>query len=95
MAAYFMVQSTINDEKQYQKYREAVGPLITKFGGKALIRGGKVEVLEGQPEGRSMVVMEFPSMDAIRAFWNSSEYAPVKALRQGVATLNVWAVPGI
>jgi len=95
MAAYFMVQSTINNENQYQKYREAVGPLIMKFGGRALVRGGKVEVLEGQPDGRSMVVIEFPSMEAVHAFWNSPEYVPVKALRQGAATLNVWAVPGI
>jgi uncharacterized protein (DUF1330 family) len=46
-----MVQSTINKEEQYQKYREAVVPLIMKFGGKFSIRGGKVEVLEGQPIG--------------------------------------------
>jgi uncharacterized protein (DUF1330 family) len=50
MAAYFMVQSTIDNEWQYQKYREAVVPLIVKFGGKLLIRGEKVEVLEGKPE---------------------------------------------
>jgi uncharacterized protein (DUF1330 family) len=95
MAGYLMVQSTINNEEQYQKYREAVVPLIMKFGGKFSIRGGKVEVLEGQPDGRSMVVFEFPSMEAIHAFWNSSEYVPVKKLRQGAATVNVWAVPGI
>jgi uncharacterized protein (DUF1330 family) len=41
MAAYLIIQSTIADEKQYQKYREAVVPLITKFAGKFLIRGGK------------------------------------------------------
>ena len=42
MAAYLMVQSTINNEEQYQKYRESVVPLIMKFGGKFSIRGGKV-----------------------------------------------------
>jgi uncharacterized protein (DUF1330 family) len=77
------------------KYREAVVPLIMKFGGKFIVRDGKVEALEGQPDGRPMVVFEFPSMEAIHAFWNSPEYAPVKKLRQGAATLNIWAVPGI
>ena len=95
MAAYLMVQSTINNEEQYQKYRESVVPLIMKFGGKFSIRGGKVEVLEGQPDERSMVVFEFPTMEAIHAFWSSPEYIPVKKLRQGAATLNIWAVPGI
>jgi uncharacterized protein (DUF1330 family) len=95
MAGYLMVQGTISNEEQYLKYRDAVVPLIMKFGGKFSVRGGKVEVLEGQPDTRSMVVFEFPSIEAIHAFWNSPEYVPVKKLRQGAATLNVWAVPGI
>jgi uncharacterized protein (DUF1330 family) len=95
MAGYLMVQGTIDDEEQYQKYRDAVVPLIMKFGGKLSVRGGKVAVLEGQPDTRSMIVFEFPSIEAIHAFWNSAEYVPVKQLRQGAATLNVWAVPGI
>src|SRR5664279_1414012 len=95
MAGYLMVQGTINDEALYQKYREAVVPLIMKFGGTFSIRGGKVEALEGQPDGRPLVVFEFPSIEAIHAFWNSPEYIPVKQLREGAATLNVWAVAGI
>jgi uncharacterized protein (DUF1330 family) len=95
MAGYLMVQSTISNEEQYQKYRDAVVPLIMKFGGKFSIRGGKVEILEGEPDGRSMVVFEFPSMEAIHAFWNSPEYVPVKMLRKGAATVNIWAVPGM
>ncbi len=55
-------------------------------------QGGKVQVLEDQPDERSMVVFEFPSMETIHAFWNSPEYVPVKKLRQGAATVNVWAV---
>lgn len=66
-----------------------------KYGGKVLIKGGKVEPLEGKPDGQPMVAFEFPSIAAIHAFWNSPEYVPVKALRKGAAALNVWAVPGI
>jgi uncharacterized protein (DUF1330 family) len=95
MPAYLMVQSTIHDEEHYQKYREAVVPLITKNGGKFVVRRGKVDVLEGNPDPRPMVVFEFPSMDSIHAFWNSPEYVPVKKLRDDAATLNVWAVPGL
>ena len=95
MAAYFIVQSTISNEQQYQKYRDAVVPLIAQFGGKFVVRGSKVEVLEGQHDGRRMVIFEFPSMDAIHAFWNSPEYVPVKAIRQAAATLDIWAVPGV
>ena len=95
MTAYLMVQMTVSDPAQYQVYGKAVVPLIERHGGKFVIRGGTVEALEGRHDGRRMVVFEFPTMEAIHAFWNSPEYVPVKKLRQGAATLNIWAVPGI
>jgi uncharacterized protein (DUF1330 family) len=95
MPAYFIVQSTISNESQYQKYREAVVPLMMKHGAKFIVRGAKVEPLEGQHDGRRMVIFEFPSMAAIHAFWSSPEYVPVKKLREGAAKLDVWAVEGV
>jgi uncharacterized protein (DUF1330 family) len=41
-----------------------------------------------------MVVLEFPSMEAIRSFWHSPEYAKVKQLRLGSGEASAWAVPG-
>ena len=52
-------------------------------------------MLEGTHDGRGLVLFEFPSMDAIRSFWNSSDYAEVKKLRHGSSELDVWAVPGV
>ena len=95
MSAYLIVQVSIADEAQYQKYREAVRPLIVKFGGKFIVRGAKVEALEGHHDGRRLVVIEFPSTEAIHAWWGSPEYAPVKKLRIGAATSDVWAVQGV
>ncbi len=95
MAAYFIVQSTIGNEQQYQKYREAVVPLIQEFGGKFLVKGAQVEVLEGSHDGRRFVMFEFPSIESIHDLWNSSAYQPVKALREGAAMLDIWAVPGV
>jgi uncharacterized protein (DUF1330 family) len=89
MSAYFVVQATIKDEPQYQRYRGAVVPLIARFGGKFAARGAKVEVLEGEHDTRSVVMFEFPSMEAIHAFWNSPDYVPVKKMREGTATINV------
>jgi uncharacterized protein (DUF1330 family) len=95
MAAYMIVQISISNEPQYQKYREAVVPLIVKHGGKPIVAGAaKVETLEGHHDGRSLVIFEFPSLEAIHGFWNSAEYAPVKKLREGAAALDVWAVQG-
>ena len=95
MPAYMIVQQSISNEPRYQKYREAVVPLIMKHGGKLIVGGGaKVEVLEGRHDGRSLVIFEFPSLEAIHAFWNSPEYKPVKTIREGAAVVDVWAVPG-
>lgn len=93
MPAYIIVQRSISDPVQYQKYGQAVIPLITKYGGKAVARGD-IEVLEGAPNSRGMVMFEFPTMEDLEAFWNSPEYVPVKKLREGAAVLDVWAVPG-
>jgi len=95
MAAYFIVQSTISDEAQYQKYRDAVIPMMAKHGAKIIVRGAKVEALEGHHDGRRMVMFEFPSMAAIKAFWDSPEYVPVKKIREGAAKLDVWVVEGV
>ena len=94
MPAYLTMQITITDEKQWAKYRDAVGPLIAKFGGKRVSQAAGAELLEGRDDGRRIVMFEFPSMDAIRAFWHSPDYQPVKGLRRGAATLEAWAVPG-
>ena len=94
MPAYLVVQATVIDEPQYQKYREAFLPFVAKFGGKLVARGAKVDVMEGEHDTRPVVMFEFPAMDAIHAFWNSPEYVPVKKLRDGAAIANVWAFPG-
>ena len=95
MTAYFIVQSTIKDEAQYQKYVQAVVPFIASFGGKLVARRAKVEVLEGEHDQRPVVMFEFPDMAAIHAFWDSPDYVPIKKMREGIATLNVWAFPGL
>ncbi len=94
MPAYMIVRSLITNEGQFAKYRDAVMPLIEKFGGRH-VRGGTVELLEGEQDGRRIALFEFPSMQAIHSFWNSPEYAPVKEIRRGAAVLDIWAVPGV
>jgi uncharacterized protein (DUF1330 family) len=95
MSAYLVVQGTVEDESQFQKYREAIVPFVTKFGGKLAARDAKVELLEGEHDTRSVIMLEFPTMEAIRAFWNSPDYVPIKKLREDIATMNIWAFPGV
>ena len=92
--AYLVIQGTVEDDEKWRRYGAAVVPLIAEFGGKHLTKGGNAERLEGTPADARTALFEFPSMDAIHAFWNSPEYASVKDLRRDAATLEIWAVPG-
>jgi uncharacterized protein (DUF1330 family) len=94
-AAYLIVQINITREEGWPEYRQKVAELFARYGGRYLIRGSPVEVLEGSYDGRRLVVFEFPSIEAIHSVWHSPEYAEVKKLREGAGELDVWAVPGV
>jgi uncharacterized protein (DUF1330 family) len=49
--------------------------------------------MEGQHDGQRLIVLEFPSMDHLKAFWHSKEYAEIKPLRENGAQVQAWAVP--
>jgi uncharacterized protein (DUF1330 family) len=95
MAAYLVVQINVTDPAKFAHYREAVPRVVEASGGRYIVRGGAVEVLEGAHDGRRLVLFEFPSMEAIRSFWHSREYGEVKRLRENAAEIDVWAVPGV
>ena len=94
MAALLVIQAVVLQKDQYRKYQAAVRPLMEGAGARLKASGVGLEVLEGAHDGRRLIVFEFDSMEAIRGFWNSPEYAKVKQLREGAAKIDVWAVPG-
>jgi uncharacterized protein (DUF1330 family) len=85
MPAYAIVLVEVTDPEQYAKYTRATPPVIAKFGGKFVVRGGKSATLEGTEERRRIVVIEFPSAERAQAFYQSDEYQEVKKLRSGAA----------
>lgn len=98
MSAYLIVQiKLLADRNELAPYRDAVKPCAAKFGGFYIVGGGvKVESLEGkQHDGRSLVIFEFPSLEAIQTFWTSPDYVAIKKLREGLVELDAWAVPGV
>jgi uncharacterized protein (DUF1330 family) len=94
MSALLIIQASVTQREGYKTYQAAVQPLIASFGGTLKGSGVGLEVLEGAHDGRRLVVFEFPSVEKIKEFWNSSAYAKVKQLRAGAAKVDVWAVPG-
>jgi uncharacterized protein (DUF1330 family) len=82
MSAYVIAEIEITDPAAYEDYRKQVPGVIAKYGGKYVVRGGKVESLEGGWSPKRMAVVEFPSMDQALKFYRSPEYAPLLKIRQ-------------
>jgi uncharacterized protein (DUF1330 family) len=95
MPAYLISTIEITDPAAYEEYRKLVGPVLQKFGGKFLVRGGKIDYLEGEWKPRRVVVVEFDSMERARAFSDSPEYAPAKAARHRASVSSVIVVDGL
>ena len=95
MTAYLVAQVRIDDQETYQRYREAVPPLVDRFGGRFRARGGELEVLEGAWPFPRLVIIEFPSRDAARLFYDSPEYQRILPLRQQASAGNVVLVEGV
>ncbi|MCA8902644.1 MAG: DUF1330 domain-containing protein [Hyphomonas sp.] len=78
---YILAEIEVKNPEPYKEYLAVVTPMVAAFGGTYVVRAGQAEAREGaEPAGR-MVVLEFPSLAAARAFYDSPEYAQVKHFR--------------
>ena len=94
MAGYLIANIEVRDAELFAKYREQVAPLITKFGGRYLIRGGELDHREGRLPVARLVVLEFPTLEQARKFYESAEYAPLLKLRTDGTKSDVALVEG-
>lgn len=94
MAAYLFADINVNDPARFDDYRGKVAPLVEKYGGKYLVRGGGYEKVEGDWSPNRLVVIEFEDLDRAKAFYFSAEYAPVMEIRKQASTGNVLIVEG-
>ncbi len=95
MAAYIHGDIEVTDAAAYEDYRRQVPAIIAAYGGRYLVRGGQATVLEGDITLRRQIILEFPDMDALLAFYHSEEYRPLKSLRQRIAIGNLVAMEGV
>ena len=95
MPAYMIGRVDVTDLEKWKEYAAAAGPATDKFGGKYIVRGGAAEGLENyEDEGKRLVVVEFPDMDAARNWYNSPEYQAAKAKREGAGYARFTLVEG-
>jgi uncharacterized protein (DUF1330 family) len=95
MPAYLIVETDIHDPEQYERYKAASPAAVAAGGGRFVVRGGELTVLEGDWHPERLVVLEFESLEAAKRFYESEEYQEVKKLRDGAANLRMVAVEGI
>ena len=95
MAAYIVVDITVNDPVRYEEYRRLVSPTIAAFDGRYLARGGAVKVLEGNLSPNRTVVLEFPSVARAIEWWDSDLYRPIRQIRYDTAESRMFVVEGV
>jgi uncharacterized protein (DUF1330 family) len=89
MSAYWIAAHTITDPAKFEEYRVRAAPMIARHGGRYITRIGSHNVLETarRPPDR-VVIIEFPDMGALNAWYNSAEYQPLIALRQSAVDMD-------
>lgn len=95
MAAYLIVDIEVTDPAAYEEYRSLVPPLVAKYGGKYLVRGGNFEKVEGDWTPTRLVVLEFENLARAKQFYYSEEYEPVKQIRLKSTNSNMVMVEGV
>lgn len=95
MSAYLICRVRVSDPDVYAKYAAKTPAIIARHGGRYIIRGGATENLEGEHFDGRFVVVEFPSADAARNFYNSPEYQAVRQMRLGASEADFMIAPGV
>ena len=82
MSAYVIGEIEVTDPAVYEDYRKQVAATVQKYGGRFVVRGGRIEPLEGGWSPKRLVLLEFPSMEQAQKWYRSSDYSPLITLRQ-------------
>jgi uncharacterized protein (DUF1330 family) len=95
MPAYVIVDVTTTDQALMDEYRTHVPATLAKYGGRFLVRGGAHQTVEGSWKPNRLVVLEFPSMEQAKGWYDSEEYREPKAMRLRAGNANLIMVDGV
>ncbi len=91
---YIVVRANVTNTDKWGEYLAASKPILERYEGKPIVRGGRCEIVEGTGAPRN-VVIEFPSYENALGYATSADYLAAKALRQGAGTLDMTVVEGV
>jgi uncharacterized protein (DUF1330 family) len=94
MAAYVIGDIEVTEPAAFQEYRNRIGATVEQYGGRFVVRGGRVNPKEGGWKPHLPVMLEFPSLEQAERWYNSSEYKPLIAMREKAARTQLIIVEG-
>ena len=95
MTAYLYASLEVTDPATYGAYSREVSGLIASYGGRFLVRGGTTLLLEGDGPPRRQIIVEFPDMAHLQAFYTSADYRRLIAIRQSGSRGTLLAIEGV
>ena len=97
MTAYLIADITITDPEDYQQYTRTVEETITRFGGRYIVKGATShpEVIEGDWTPTRITLLEFPTIEQARAWYDSPEYTAIRGIRQRASGSRLIFVHGV
>ena len=95
MAAYAVAEVDVSDIEMFKTYMDLVPKTVKKFGGRYLVRGGEMKVIEGNWSPKRLVIIEFEDLDKGMEWYNSEEYSQALRLRHNSAQTNLVFIEGV
>lgn len=94
-SGYIIANVRVTNPEQYEEYKKWSSAAFVAHKAEICVRGGQVEVMEGDWQPDRVVVAKFESLDAAKAFYNSPEYGKARAAREGAAIMRLVCVEGV
>jgi uncharacterized protein (DUF1330 family) len=94
MPAYFIAEIEVTDAAEFERYRPLAAASIARHGGRYVVRGGQVELVEGGPEPKRVVILEFANAAAARRWYHSEDYQSALKIRLASSTGRAFIVEG-
>jgi uncharacterized protein (DUF1330 family) len=95
MSAYVISEVDVRDAAGFETYRTIAASAIAQYAGRYLVRGGAASIAEGGPPPKNIIVLEFPSMERLRQWYASPEYAEALKVRQTALDRRLFFVEGV
>ena len=94
--AYIIVEMHITDPERYKQYMAEAPAAVAAAGGEYLVRGGRLETIEGDWQPHRIAMLRFPSFERAKAFYDDAHYTRVRGLRAGTTEyFNMVLVEGV